>query len=787
MIIDTIGQQLTGQVYSDLYSMGLNIPNSTLKSIVTASSAPAAILINQTISDGFRSIVDTSPETISGDYNPIDVTNFTASADSIIGNTLNVLVRQHSSTLTASLVNSVISGLRLSALSQQGVNFDVISASLMRTSSYIVESSIEMSLRNSISDILTKIPYPAQPFVPLLTGTSAGAIPGLVGAALSQTMGELTNSYQSAIATKYLDQAKAFDVSYENNYAKLNTQTAGFIDPTANYPTPDYSGKSETNRLAQGDYRGTIVEEKNNTKMVGAKLPNGQAWDQPVSPFKGEYPYNKVTHTESGHIIEIDDTPGSERIHLYHRSGTFVEIDANGSTVMRTKGSKYEIIDRNGKIAITGSADISVNGACNIFVGNDSNIEVEGNTNIICHNDITVQAGGKFNLSAAEEFNITSGNVNIEAYYAMNVKSNVALIVSATDDLSLRSNANAYVQSTVLYQNTTNYYNQAIESMYEKTGNSRYSQAGEEIHFLSTGKCAVDGEFIYLNSGETSLSRDSKSANVAGPSNIGILLGMKYNPDPDIDESILTPERRHHTDNSIDDPVALTMADPYALRLEESLDSNSENIEKHKNLLLNLGLTTLEDFERKGIKIESVEVSSDQGMIIIPDIKTTTKAINLSTTLPGNFNLSHNFTVEMLSSKATLTKCFIVGDDKTSYADIIHNLSAIALNILEPTYNIFPQMTVASGFRTKDISSANSLHPTGKCVDIQFKGATREEYYKNAKQLAKVLNYDQFILHYCNYTSSPWIHISFNTTGNNKEVKTYWNNNEYSSGLVLLK
>ena len=36
------------------------------------------------------------------------------------------------------------------------------------------------------------------------------------------------------------------------------------------------------------------------------------------------YPKNHVYETESGHIKEFDDTEGAERIHEYHKSGTFL-------------------------------------------------------------------------------------------------------------------------------------------------------------------------------------------------------------------------------------------------------------------------------------------------------------------------------------------------------------------------------------------------------------------------------------------------------------------------------
>jgi hypothetical protein len=58
---------------------------------------------------------------------------------------------------------------------------------------------------------------------------------------------------------------------------------------------------------------------------------------EPASDYDTEYPYNLVHTTKSGHAIEIDDTPGHERMHLWHRSGSYEEISDNvdGSTPYR--------------------------------------------------------------------------------------------------------------------------------------------------------------------------------------------------------------------------------------------------------------------------------------------------------------------------------------------------------------------------------------------------------------------------------------------------------------------
>jgi len=768
-MIDILSTQIKGvienSVFNQVSRLGLNISNPILRALSSRAAEELSVIVSQSVSLGTNKQINTIPQNLIGQKNPVNLTTDNLGNTGVAGNLGNILNTQLNSQLTDKLVTIIERELRLTLPADKRglINFSVVAATLTQFLTPTISSTINTVLQGVTGAIFNRnqstpltIPNASSLFSSFLGGNS--------GLSFDQLQGKITGQYNQATASKYLGQAKSFDINNAQNQEKLTTLKQGFVDPDANYPTKEYAGQSETNKLAQGDVRGTIVQEKNSTRMIGAKLPGGESWEQPESPFKGEYPYNKVTQTEGGHILEMDDTPGAERIHLYHKSGTFVEIDVNGSVTMRTKGSKYEIIDKNGKIAITGSADISVNGACNIFVGNDANIEVEGDTNLICHNDITAQAGGTFNLSAVEEFNISSGNVNIEAYNAMNVKSNVALIVSTTEELSLRSNTNAYVQATTWYQNTTNSHHQTITNMYEKLGGSKFTQTVGAVNYQVGGNFNADtGGEMYLNSGNAVDSQDSKSANVAGSSNIGVISGRK-----DI------------TDNSVDDPVTLTLADPYALKLEEE-PAGSGEYEAHKDLILTSGFATSEEFDYTPVVLQTSNDSSSQSELITPseDIKKFTE-------LPGNFNLSPNFTVEMLSSKAALTKNFIEGSEDLKYGDIVYNLTAVALNILEPAYNIYPRLIVASGYRTKTNSSQSSLHPQGKCVDIQFRGATKDDYYEYAKELVKVLNFDQLILHYCNYTNNPWLHVSFQGSNNRKEVLTFWNNKKHSNGLAKL-
>ncbi len=99
---------------------------------------------------------------------------------------------------------------------------------------------------------------------------------------------------------------------------------------------------------------------------------------EPPSQYRSKYPYNKVVQTESGHVFEVDDTPDNERIHTYHRSGTYQEVNFEGNRVNRIVGNDYEIIQKNQKIYVIGNVDIEVKG--NYTLNVTGNVIINGKT-----------------------------------------------------------------------------------------------------------------------------------------------------------------------------------------------------------------------------------------------------------------------------------------------------------------------------------------------------------------------------------------------------------------------
>ena len=758
LILKQIQGVLENNIFNKIIALNLNIPNPILRAIISRVAEVGAVDIVKQVTQASNKQLTDIPKNIIGPINPVDITNSNNSPTTISNNIDGIIQQQLLAQTTDKIVTKLQSQLRLSLPTDKLgiINFDALAASLVQGITPAVGKTITTAVSGFADSIFGRGQTPK---------TTTNNIESLYSTLPPEdALARTDEIFVSSAATAALTESQNFDINSTENKEKLEVLDKGFTDPNANYPTKEYAGISETNKLAQGDARGTIVQEKNKNRMKGAKLPGGEAWDEPESAYRGAYPYNKVTQTESGHIFEVDDTPGSERLHIYHKSGTYIEIDANGSVIKRTKGSSYEIIDRNGKISIAGRADISVNGACNIFVGNDANIEVEGDTNITCHNDITAQAGGTFNLSAVEEFNIAGGNVNIEAYYTMNQKA-TTLNMHSKENMHMRSNADIKVQATNLYDFVSDtVYTQAAGAINIKSGSNTNIDSGAKIDLLASNNINLDGSATHLQSGNAGAASESQESVIAGSSNIGVIAGRK-----DI------------SNNDKNDPLILSLADSRSIALEEETQS-PEDSSSQKNLIISEGFANAADLSQPPTAVDSATVQSEQQNFVEPDAKLKTV-----TQLPGNYNLSPNFTVEMLSNKAAVTRDPIRGHEKATYGEIIFNLQAIALNVLEPVKKIYPNMFVTSAFRDPGNASnaKTSQHPLGQGVDIQFKGITKKEYFDIATKLAKVLKYDQMILEYCSYANNPWIHISY-AVKNRSQVLTFHNHKTHSQGLTQL-
>lgn len=172
----------------------------------------------------------------------------------------------------------------------------------------------------------------------------------------------------------------------------------GFSDPNEVYPKENYLNESDINKLARNeDIENTVVQTKksNLESNIEAAL-NSTLWSEPEVPYNAKYPKNHVLQTESGHIEEFDDTPGNERIHRYHKSGTFEEIHPDGKKVTKIISDNYTIVLENDKVLIKGTKYENINGDDNIRIKGNLNIHIEGDANILVSGNLTSEVKGDY-------------------------------------------------------------------------------------------------------------------------------------------------------------------------------------------------------------------------------------------------------------------------------------------------------------------------------------------------------------------------------------------------------
>lgn len=525
--------------------------------------------------------------------------------------------------------------------------------------------------------------------------------------------------------------APPYSPATPDNQNLLVGAAIGYTDPNNVYPLPAYDNLPDTNKLAQGTSVGTQAEDKQNNRTVGVTLPNGQTFDQPNSPYAAQYPFNKVFGTEDGSVVEFDSTPGAERINIYHKSGTFVEIDSLGNMVRRTVGSDFQFVDKNSYVAIDGRMNVSVGGSVNIYVGADANIQVDGNTTLNCGNDIKANAGGRMSLTSAVAIDLQAPDIFISADSDVNVMAEGgSLYIQSGSDTNILAGVNLNMQATA------------------------------QASLQATGIVALDGSTVAENA-HLSIPADSATSSQ----------GVEASGATDYDETIIP--------DTFANVALLKVA-----QIAETPEDESSVPEVHATMIAS-GLATADQLAQTGVTAATDTTPTPPAN---NDSPVNCVYINTLSDIPNTFRLSPNYVLADVSTKALAGSHQVVAQIGLTVPQIVCNLYQCVTNCLEPIRQAFPGVKVNSGFRTASGSIATSQHPKGMALDLHWDGLDAAGYMQRAADIKKLLNgaWDQLILESL-AGGHNWIHISYNAGSNRGQVFTMYNNKTYAQGLVLVK
>src|ERR1035437_1491039 len=156
------------------------------------------------------------------------------------------------------------------------------------------------------------------------------------------------------------------------------------IDPRHDAP-PSTSGEGQS---VQGDIRSARIE-------VIATADDKVNVTEPSTATHPQYPWNHPEQSLSGHLKEIDDTPGAERLLEQHKAGTFNEVHPDGSKVTKIFGKDFYLVLDDHTLFVGGNLHISVQGNANLLVAGDLKTKVGGNYNLTVFGDMTTRVTGK--------------------------------------------------------------------------------------------------------------------------------------------------------------------------------------------------------------------------------------------------------------------------------------------------------------------------------------------------------------------------------------------------------
>lgn len=763
-----------------------------------------------------------------GDLNNLDLSNVGKLGD--LGNIVSELGISGLGNLDASLLSSITSIQSQFADLTKSLNLDADITKVLGGANSILtqfggslnEVTQNLGIENPTGSLSGLVANLGLPLSSLNSGTLvkelekiAGSDVGQAKAMMVKLSGEPTKAQPVPLGEKRPDGTISNGTDVDPN--------RGFQDPNGVYPK--YKNEQDTNRLAYGNNLGrTIVTEKEAARKTDVRIANGGTWDQAQVPYNAVYPYNKVTQTESGHIMEWDDTPEAERINIHHKSGTFTEIDHNGTQVNRIVGDGFEIMERNGFVYVKGAYNVTVDGAFNLRTDNVFNLEVSGAANINIYNNANLNVSGDANMAVGGTFNLRANKINMQSDGQFNIKAKTGLNLMAGADM------NVFTEGSYIAETEGNISNKTKGAVFIESGTDTNIKSAALVNIESDDKTNIkSGDALNIDGAGNLNLKSGAMASLSADSGIDINAGGAVAIDGssvqlndgassaagEADGAKEAKTAKHAGQADIELPIetrgtsGVSQLPPLPLNTRKS-EVGFENQEQTGDLnAYRSSRVQNGELSKSGVQGDTFSKGSEkpQGSSASSGVNSDVSAIlNMS---PDAFNagmrLSKNFTLGDLTKGGTriprMTYQMTTGET-LSPQDIVANLKRLCDNVLEPIAEKYGRdsFVITSAFRRPStgptdpgdlgIKTANGYqkeggdHVRGCACDISFKDGKAATHARAAEITKLVKSWNQIIMEYDNGGSSYWIHCAYKPQGNRGDTFTMVNHKLYIPGDV---
>ena len=656
-------------------------------------------------------------------------------------------------------------------------------------------------------------------------------------------------SYKIEAGRVVFDEAPAEGAEVEIVVSTTNN-LVGFRDPNNFYPRR--VNEADTNRLAVNDLTNQhpVVKHKRDTV--------DDLTTEPKPSYNASYPFNHVKETESGHIQEFDDTPGHERIHEYHRSGTFYEVHPDGTRVSKIVGDGYEIVHGKKEVRVRGNVNVFVDGDASLYVRGNMDAQVDENLKFNVGKNIDFHAGENIRMFSNQSMEFTTQTTMTQtsvgkflqqsvddmqivtsANFTNSVLGNYDMVIDGNSLTDIAGTMGTNVTSDVTF-NSEGTFTSTITGATALSTEGTYTLASTGAMILDTaatlnigsgGAMNLDGSTVDLNTNGRSAVSITPVVPIVPratptPAGIGIAPAPTFHDSGDVANGIKKWSisiDEYDTDGfvtTIEAPKSAEILDP--LNFVPLADADefyaSDDEEKSEDELKaavtsgEIKPTSFSDYSYNALTGKINTSGASRRVISQPRIPdegvehgdetdgayvtepTASDASPTAETTPvvnyddagdyvGSVNyklpLSKYYNLGQLSKHSIVAKSAIPkgGNMGKKQQEIIDNLKTLAVNVLDPIREQYPNVMVTNAFRNR---SGGSQHNTGNAADLQFSGASKKEYYDIAIWIRENIPHDQMLLEYKNTGSgNPWIHISLKESGNRTQIMTFHNHRRY--------
>ena len=277
---------------------------------------------------------------------------------------------------------------------------------------------------------------------------------------------------------------------------------------TSRSTSPENFGQPQSDNLSRGENpEETYVLQQEMGRTKNIPSADGGTFSEPATAYDAVPTFNKVIKVGDS-SIEIDGSPGSERIMIHHGEGSYIQIDSNGLTTEKTVDDKYEIIDGKQHVSAGRGSNVTIVGNAYVKVIGNKTEEITGDLQTLVHGNHLLAVGGQSTHQAGVQLQLRAADIKTEA--------NVGTFsIKAAKEMQIEAGQGAYFKSNKIWMEAADTFNIKGSEMFIN-GTTDFNIKGDTVLVLgSDGELSVRGTTVHIDDNVNMANGDALTASAS--------------------------------------------------------------------------------------------------------------------------------------------------------------------------------------------------------------------------------------------------------------------------------